>query len=351
MNNTMEDLFGKGDEIFLPTEGKGNAGLGKELVKELAKKVLDHRNNFYKFFIGRYMEGLCSLFSYDIDPHIDVARLEIALRCGYGACFGKNNKDQNVLLGFVNDNFGFGTQSQLTQLIQYHRYNTDDIIYIIPESDRPKKIGYEIIETNNGVDGDFIVFHNKAISMTNDLDIVKHYATELAEIVTSRFSLIMQSKIMTIFTGDVNDETLNQLISMYYSGQPFAKATKLFDPEENIIHIDNPSLANNLQQLKTEYQNKIAELNAQFGINVLAVDKESGVTESEANGNLGYVNMNTNVFLKIRKQKLALFNQRFGTNYKVSINNDIASKLASEGGNTNENNNNDRGDNQESSET
>jgi S-adenosylmethionine hydrolase len=126
------------------------------------------------------------------------------------------------------------------------------------------------------------------------------------------------------------------MISAIYNGNPFVKLAKTFDIEDHLITINNTDLANNLAQLKTEYQNKIAELNALFGINVLAVDKESGVTASEANGNLGYVTMNGNVWLESRQKALDLLNARFNKKYTVSIDKDAVGML---GMNQNEDNN------------
>ena len=143
---------------------------------------------------------------------------------------------------------------------------------------------------------------------------------------------------MTIFSGEVGDETLNQMITALYNGNPYVKVAKTFDVEDNVLKIDNASLANNLAQLKTEYQNEIAELNASFGINVLAVDKESGVTDAEANGNLGYVTMNGNIWLESRQMALDRYNKRFGTNYQVTIDSNAVGKLA---GDTNNENNDD----------
>ena len=133
---------------------------------------------------------------------------------------------------------------------------------------------------------------------------------------------------MTVFAGNVGDETINQLISDLYNGNPFVKLGKQFDVEDNIIKVDNTNLSNNLAQLKTEYQNEIAELNASFGINVLAVDKESGVTDAEANGNLGYVTMNGNIWLESRQLALDRYNKRFGTDFKVTIDGNAVGKLA-----------------------
>ena len=314
-----------------------NDRLGVELSRDLSRKVIEHRDKFYDFFIGRYMEGLANLFYYSIKP-FDKATLEIALREGYGVAVGVNKFGQLSILGYINNNQFAYNRPDL--LLKPKRYTGNMINYTMPSDLLPERAKtkqfLEIWNWDNGQTGDFVVFWNKQINLTNDFQIIQHYAEELSEIVASRFSLIMQAKIQTVLTGDPGDETINQMISAIYNGNPFVKLAKTFDIEDHLITINNTDLANNLAQLKTEYQNKIAELNALFGINVLAVDKESGVTASEANGNLGYVTMNGNVWLESRQKALDLLNARFNKKYTVSIDKDAVGML---GMNQNEDNN------------
>lgn len=314
-----------------------NDRLGVELSRDLSRKVIEHRDKFYDFFIGRYMEGLANLFYYSIKP-FDKATLEIALREGYGVAVGTNKFGQLGILGYINNNQFAYNRPDL--LLKPKRYTGNMINYTMPSDLLPERAKtnqfLEIWNWDNGQTGDFVVFWNKQINLTNDFQIIQHYAEELSEIVASRFSLIMQAKIQTVLTGDPGDETINQMISAIYNGNPFVKLAKTFDIEDHLITINNTDLANNLAQLKTEYQNKIAELNALFGINVLAVDKESGVTASEANGNLGYVTMNGNVWLESRQKALDLLNARFNKKYTVSIDKDAVGML---GMNQNEDNN------------
>lgn len=308
-----------------------NDRLGQDLPRELSRKVVEHRNGFYHFFIGRYLESLVNIFQYNIQP-FDKSRVEIALRNGYGVAFGKNANGSDVVLGYINNNaFAYNNPDMF---LKPRRYTGKDITYTIPNALIPEraKTGkfLEIWNNDNGNTGDFVVIWNKQLNLTNDYHIIEHYAEELAEIVASRYSLIMQAKIQTILTGDPDDQTLNQMISAIYNGNPFVRLAKTFDIEDNLITINNTDLANNLAQLKIEYQNKIAELNAMFGVNVLAVDKESGVTASEANGNLGFVTLNGNIWLESRQKALDLYNHRFNTNYKVFIDGQTGGSLENE---------------------
>lgn len=292
--------------------------LGQEITKELAEKVITHRNNFYEFFMGKYMEGLTALFSYQVGKPVNSAKIELALRSGLAVAYGKNKLGNDCILGYVKNDNTLNNNS--IDLCLRDRIATGkDIQYIIPESIR-LPVQREITELDDCAKGDFTIIRNKDLWLVNDYDIIRHYADELAEIVASRFSLIIQSKVMTVFYGEVGNESLEQMIANLYNGSPVLKASKLFDVEDNMFTIENPNLANTLQQLKTEYQNKIAELNALFGVNVLAVSKESGVTESESNGNLSYVKTNLNTYLRPRQKAFELYNRRYGTNYKVTPN-------------------------------
>src|SRR5690606_25772792 len=130
--------------------------------------------------------------------------------------------------------------------------------------------------------------------------ILDHYIDELAEIVLSRFSIAMQVKINTIFLSEPGDETISQLITDIYNGAPGIKASKLFDPNEQIYHMENAGIAANFQELKREYQNKLGELNNMLGMNSLAVEKSSGVSDEEAQSNRSYTTSNANIYLDAR---------------------------------------------------
>src|SRR5699024_12147267 len=114
------------------------------------------------------------------------------------------------------------------------------------------------------------------------------YIDELAEIVLSRYSISMQVKITTLFLGEPNDETLNQIISDVYNGNPYIRGSKLFDTEEQIYHMDNDNIEQNFQEIKREYQNKISELHNMIGINSLAVEKSSIISDTESISNSAY---------------------------------------------------------------
>lgn len=301
-------------------------GLGQELTSELGEKVVYHRDQFHEWFVGRYIEGLTALFSYNFGGYpIDTQALEIALRQGYGVAVGTDINNNFCIYGYV-------------KTANYNNYNINyllaprapikgsEIFWTLPASLRPD--GYkditEITSQDSAVSGRFVVFWNKALNFTNDFRIIENYADELSEIVASRFSLEIQSKVTTIFMSDVGDETINQMVSKLYNGTPFVKTGSNFDVRDNVYKIGNDGVGDTLQTLKNEYQNKIAELNSVFGLNVLSFEKASGVSETESQGNSEYVSFNANVWLKPRQQALNLLNKHYATDFSVAISNESA---------------------------
>src|SRR5699024_11971987 len=79
--------------------------------------------------------------------------------------------------------------------------------------------------------GKFIVLRNKTLNYVSDYNILDHYIDELAEIVLSRYSISMQVKITTLFLGEPNDETLNQIISDVYNGNQYIRCSQWFVPD------------------------------------------------------------------------------------------------------------------------
>jgi len=137
----------------------------------------------------------------------------------------------------------------------------------------------------------------------------------------------MQVKITTLFLGNVGDETLSEIISDIYNGNPYIKASKLFDPKDQIFTVNNENVAQNFQELKREYQNKISELNNMLGMNSLAVEKSSGVSDEEAKSNRAFTTSNSNIYLDGRNPALDKLNRRYGSKIVAMYNDEVVSEL------------------------
>lgn len=301
-------------------------GLGQELSAELGEKVVYHRDQFHDWFVGRYIEGLTALFSYNFGNNpIDTQALEIALRQGYGVAIGTDINDNFAIFGYVNTT-NYNNYNINSLLAPRLPIKGKDIYWTLPAPLRPNnfKEVTEITSQDSGISGRFVVLWNKALSLTDDFRIVSNYADELSEIVASRFSLEIQAKVTTIFMSDIGDETINQMVSKIYSGTPFVKTGNNFDIRDNLYKIGNDGVGDTLQMLKNEYQNKIAELNSVFGLNVLSFEKTSGVSETESQGNTAYVSFNANIWLKPRQHALDLLNKHYATDFSVELSDESA---------------------------
>lgn len=325
--------------------------LESELSVKLSDKVITHRNAFFYLIQAHYYEMLPVLITYKNAENtgIDLLKLEYGLRCGYDVAIGMNSFGIISILGYVKQSPNAITNP--SSFMQTNRLTRKNIMFTCPDEYRPMGDLKEITQLDNCQTGDFIVVRNKTFNsyfprVKSEYVLIDYYAQELAEIVTSRFSLIIQSKVVTVFKGEVNDETTNQLISAIYNGNPAIKASLEFD-EDNILHIDSSVIPVAMTELKREYQNKISELNNILGINSLGVDKESGVTNAEANGNTAFTTASGNIYLIARQNAFNLLNKRFGLKIEAVYNDNVQSELSIEEVEKNENNNNAYGDNAE----
>lgn len=300
--------------------------IDQELNKTLKQKVVQHKQRFIQLFKARYLEMMPSLIKYKNDQSvsIDFLKVEIALRNGYDVVIGETKNRNIQVIGYATTK---QTKENPADLFSSQSMRHGDITFIIPEH-LQLKYYKEISNDDECQSGNFVVLRNKTVQYISDYAILDHYVDELAEIVLSRYSISMQVKITTLFLGEPNDETLNQIISDVYNGNPYIKGSKLFDPDEQIYHMKNEWIAQNFQELKREYQNKISELNTMLGINSLAVEKSSGVSDEEAKSNRGYTTSNANIYLDARNHGLKKLNKRYQLKIEALYNDEVTSEFA-----------------------
>lgn len=301
-----------------------NTGINDNLRSQLEMKVLSHKERFVNLFYGRYKEMLPHLIIYNniLDSSIDTIKLENSLRNNIPVIVGKASNGEIMILGYTNHNIS----SDYDVKVMKSPITKKDINFTVPKHLIPD-VCKEITNHDNCQTGNFVVMKNKEISYISDDLILSHYVDELSEIVVSRYSLSMQSKINTFFIGSYKDESIEQLVVKLYNGSPFIPVNKFFNPKENIHTVDTSNIGYLFSELKREYQNKIAEMNNMLGINSLAVDKSSGVSDTEAKSNSSYTTSNANIYLSSRQNQLDKLNKRFGTDFSVSYNDVVQSEL------------------------
>lgn len=303
--------------------------IDKTLSENLKERLVLHKMQFKKMLKARYLEIIPSLIKYQNSQSVsvDFMKVEVALRNNYDVVIGETvtpKGDLNLqVIGFTKSRQTSGNPSDL---FSTHTLNHNDITFIIPE--RLKRKWYkEISYDNECKNGNFIVLRNKVLNFGTDNGILDYYIDLLSEIVLSRFSLAMQVKINTIFMSDPNDETVNQIVSDIYNGLPYVKTSELFDPEEQIYHMQNTGIASIFKELKYEYENIVSEMNTMLGINSLAVDKASGVSDTEANSNRSFTTSNANIYLDARNDSLKKLNIRYKLNIQAMYNDEVISEL------------------------
>lgn len=294
----------------------------KEKIKQ---RVVYHRNRFYKLIYNRYAEILPFTISYEnIDERfkVDLIQLESMLRHNYNVAIGEDVTGDIVILGYVN----LSNKNNFDYHYLPKTYTKKDINFIINEA-------YILPEYNQlnqyNKNGNFIVIQNKVYNYINDYEIIEHYAEEIAEISLSRFSLILQAKVMTFFRGDLNGDDLEEVIDDLFNGAPAIKTSVQFDVNENIIRFDNGNITSTLTELKREFQNKLSELNSMLGLSSLGVDKESGVSDEEAQSNASFKKSNENIYLFARNNALKFLNERYEMDIHAEFSENMIKELSS----------------------
>nr|DAK37658.1 MAG TPA: upper collar protein [Caudoviricetes sp.] len=294
----------------------------KEKIKQ---RVVSHRNRFYKLIYNRYAEILPLTISYEnIDKRfkVDLIQLESMLRHNYNVAIGEDVTGDIVILGYVN----LSNKNNFDYHYLPKTYTKKDINFIINEA----YILPEYTQLNQyNKNGNFIVIQNKVYNYINDYEIIEHYAEEIAEISLSRFSLILQAKVMTFFRGDLNGDDLEEVIDNLFNGAPAIKTSVQFDVNENIIRFDNGNITSTLTELKREFQNKLSELNSMLGLSSLGVDKESGVSDEEAQSNASFKKSNENIYLFARNNALKFLNERYEMDIHAEFSENMVKELSS----------------------
>jgi hypothetical protein len=294
----------------------------KEKIKQ---RVVIHRNRFYKLIYNRYAEILPFTISYEnIDERfkVDLIQLESMLRHNYNVAIGEDVTGDIVILGYVN----LSNKNNFDYHYLPKTYTKKDINFIINEA----YILPEYTQLNQfNKNGNFIVIQNKVYNYINDYEIIEHYAEEIAEISLSRFSLILQAKVMTFFRGDLNGDDLEEVIDDLFNGAPAIKTSVQFDVNENIIRFDNGNITSTLTELKREFQNKLSELNSMLGLSSLGVDKESGVSDEEAQSNASFKKSNENIYLFARNNALKYLNERYKMDIHAEFSENMVKELSS----------------------
>lgn len=322
----MSNLECESNRITLQ-EIKENKALDTELSNALKSIVVAKKNDFVRLKTLKYKEVLPVLITYKgvLNTGIDIVKLEVMLRTGHDVIIGKNKNNVLCILGYVTTSF---YESNASNVFDEKTINYEDITFIVKDKVKPEKEGFEEISNhNNCTTGKFVVIRNKVLNYVNDFDLIEYYIDTMAEIMLSRYSIILQTRVNTFLKGQRGDETINQVLSDVYNAMPFPKVTDNFEIEDS-IHTINSNFGGVLEDLKRELQHQISELNNEIGIQSLAVDKASGVNEVESKSNHASTSANANLYIKGRNEPLKKLNKRFGTEIIAMYDDNVISEMS-----------------------
>lgn len=305
---------------------KYREGIESNLAKELTERVIRHKEKFVEIMTNKYRELLPNLITYTNKDtvSIDFLKLEVALANGYQVVIGENKLGNLNILGYVNT---VKSKENPSDILTTTKIKKEDITFTIGKKLIPDEME-EISREDGCQTGNFVVIRDKTLNYVHDMEIVHYYIREMAELVLSRYSISMQAKINTFFVGDVGDEMIPQLVAALYNGAPAVQVSSLFDVAENIVTLKNEFMASMFVEIKREYQNRISELNNMLGINSLAVDKSSGVSDTEAKSNRSFVTATANIKLDSRNHSFQKINKRFKTDIVAVYDDIVASEFS-----------------------
>ena len=298
-----------------------------DFLTSIGERVKNHRKNFYYFMLARYLELLPLVITYENceDIKLDKLFIEQQLRSGNSVVIGETSLQSIRVLGVVRNPIIDYSTTSFTY--QNNIITKEDIDFIIPNH---LQLDEYVQLTPFNDTGNFVVLKNKSVNLISDIQLVEFHINELSEIANARFTNYLQSKSSTILRGtNTDDEDMNKIASDWYNGVPYIKTTMLFDIEENLINLDVSKIVQLLPELKREFQNKIAELNAVLGLNSLGVDKESGVSDIEAQSNRSFKKSNENLYLRARNEPLELLNKKYGLNIHAEYVDSAVKELSS----------------------
>lgn len=311
------------ENILQVTDDKA---LDTELSNALKSLMVEHKQRYVRMTDARFKELLPILVGYTNAPSsIDFLRVEVLLRNDYDVVIGENRLGYLMLLGYVKSKM---YDSDVTSFVVNRSFGYDDVHWLCQERFKPKRKNFhEISYGDNCSTGTFVILTNKVYNLQSDHSIIEFYTRQLAELMISRYSMSMQIRANTVITGDVGDENVNQFVSAIYNAMPFIKTTKSFDFKDRIFLYENSNLASSFSEIKREQQNLFSEMCVNLGIPSVAIDKESGVNESESKSNEAITNYNDNIYIAPRLQAIDKLNKRYGESIEVMFNQKIINQF------------------------
>lgn len=306
----------------VPVDNDQDSGVEVNHRDRWMQGVIHNRNYYRKLIFARYHELILNIRNYvNVPVSFNKLKCEWFLRNGNHVAVGKDRLGHFQLLGVVNDtNSNTNPQAPFST----NELTGKDINFWLPSRLIPINLeNYkEITEYSDGDEGDFVILRNKPFEYVNDFAIIRYYVDRLAELMASRFSLILQAKTTTVIpVKNGNSEDGDQMINNLINGSPFLLMNENRMQLKNMVtQLGDASIAERIKTLKEDFNDEQNELNNLLGINTTGIDKASGVSDKEVDSNNDYVTSTTNMYVQGVQQGLDLYNAKFHTHYYCYMN-------------------------------
>lgn len=314
----------------MDTNEKSNHGLYPDMGldshdityhENLATSIQIYKKSTYYDLRNRFHELMVTTIDYaNAGSSFNELKVENSLRIfNYNVAVGMCKDNKVRMVGYVtNDN----TNSSANNILAYQKpLRGRNLIRTCPSLYFDYDKAIEITPDFPNI-GNFVILRNKPATYRREWNTIDLMCQKLAEIESTRFSIIWQSKAMTGFIGEENDTDVNDAINAFFNGNPFFKAGLQFD-KDNIFNVDNTKTAEILSKLAEEYKDTENNTLSQMGINSVGTSKASGVSDLEASTSSLATTAYANVLLTGRNMGLKLLNEKYNLELKAKMRSDL----------------------------
>lgn len=303
----------------MPYNPESNNHISETVEIDFAEKVDRFRKRSNALYFSRLQEILPHLIYHkNLPSTLSAAHIERLLRYGTAdICIGEDKFGNLILLGIA--------LSTKPNYINYPLVQKIRFIEGLEEQLLPEDQYVQITPYN--MKGNYVLIRNRfSKEFYPEISLIEHYAEWLSEIKTSRFSLAIQGKAVTVFQGTdpENSNRMNKLFTAVMSGVPGIKLDSNINVDTMIKTLTGAQMIPTLlTALKAEDNNVWNETLNMLGVQNLGVDKAAGVSALEAASNDGFVAAVANIAINARQDGFDLLNEKYKLNIEVGYNNDL----------------------------
>jgi hypothetical protein len=151
--------------------------------------------------------------------------------------------------------------------------------------------------------------------------IIEFYATRMAMVWLSFDTNLLWQNLPPIISTSTPDTRLSieKAINDIWSGKPVIVKDEALKFTDETVRVGLVEVDMKLKELFDVYQELYNDFKAQIGLQASAVDKQSGVTETESSSNTQHLRTALQVMLSQREKFCKLANKVYGLNLSVGV--------------------------------